>query len=143
MKRIYTFLLLIGLLFSGCSSSTDDIEVKYTGPWEIVYREVYYGIHNDREEFTKWFNDHLNCFEVAVFENSKEGMYLEAINGDCVMLSDYDEWYSGEIVWVDTIQKATEPEIKEMVSGFESMTIRNSQDRKVDKFAAEYRKLKD
>lgn len=55
MKKANLVLPILSFLFAACSSSTDEPDIEYMGPWEIQYYEDYHGLHNDSEEFVKWF----------------------------------------------------------------------------------------
>ena len=55
---------IIVLILSACSSD-DEPEPEYTGPWEIVYDESYYGLHNDSQDFREWFINHSQYLEAA------------------------------------------------------------------------------
>ncbi len=138
----WIFYSIICLFLSACSSSNDE-PTEYTGPWEIVYEETYYGIHTDSEDFITWFNNHTNYFEAAFFHtiNNNIEFVLVASDGNVVELYDYEDWYSGNIHWREIVEQATETEIKEKVSEFEAFTIPERVDRTYDKFFAAYHKL--
>ena len=79
--------LLIGLLFVlvySCSSSSDEPEQEYNGPWEIVYYEVYHGMHNNSIEFESWFNSHTEYFSAAQFLNvdGSKALIIDSPNGE-------------------------------------------------------------
>lgn len=140
--------LLIGLLFVlvySCSSSSDEPEQEYNGPWEIVYYEVYHGMHNNSIEFESWFNSHTEYFSAAQFLNvdGSKALIIDSPNGECFELNNYDKYYNGEIEWIEHIDKASEPEVKAIVSAFESMSIKNDRDKKFDIFTAYYKKVKE
>lgn len=131
------------LILSACSS--DEPEPEYTGPWLIVYDELYYGWHTKDSNFKDWFDAHLQDFEAAEFRdagNINIATYKKE-NGDWIEWQDYKRWYQGNIIWCETIEKATESEIKAKVAEFESFTSYKDEDHTYlnDDFKAEYQRL--
>lgn len=140
MKRINNifFIAIISLmtLLSACSS--DEPETQYTGPWTIEYSELYYGMHNTSDEFHAWFDKHNSSIIGAVFHKLSGTSWT--IEGNEVYWSDYSEWYGGDIEWRETIQYATEDEMKAKVSEFEAFSIKDEKNRTYDDFKAGYKK---
>lgn len=131
--------LTIGILCLICTScgSDDEPDVPYTGPWEIEYYEEYSLIHNDSPEFESWFNSHLNDFQVCSFWDG-HSVYEYT---DYVELDDYKNYHTGEILWIEIVDNASESEIKSLVDKFQQFTIRDSKDlRKYDIFEANYQR---
>lgn len=142
MKTIKTSLiLLLSLFVYSCSSTTsDEPDMPYDGPWIIYYDESYYGIYKRSAEFEEWFDNHLQNFESAYFRQLDGTTWEFSCDDDFPLLSDYNEWYMGDIVWTEIIQKATEDEIKSTISKFEAFTFRNDKKRIYDDYKATYAK---
>lgn len=67
-NNILLFILCFVLV--ACSSSTDEPNMKYTGPWQIVYEESFYEGNTKDPKFKDWFENHLQGFECAEFRNA-------------------------------------------------------------------------
>lgn len=143
MKHIKLFSILTVLILLACSNN-DEPETEYTGSWEICYIENYYGLHNNSSEFNQWFAQHKDCFDEAWFSsvNGHIVFTLSASNGGSLESEYYSQYYIGDIVWLETVNNATEDDIKRKVSYFEAFSITNDKNKTSDKFSAQYRKLK-
>lgn len=144
-KRLLKFsALFIVLILSACSSD-DEPEAEYTGPWQIIYDELYYGWTTRDSNFKDWFEAHLQDFECAEFRNAsgENSAIYSKDNGDWIEWQDYKIWYQGNIIWYETIEKATESEIKDKVAEFESFTSYKDEDHSylVDDFKSQYKRL--
>ena len=143
-KLLQLSALFTVLILSACSSD-DEPEPEYTGPWRIVYDEQYYGWSTKDPDFKKWFDAHQQDFEAAEFRNAsgENRVIYEKENGDWIEWQDYKIWYQGRILWYETVEKATEYEIKAKVSEFESFTSYKDEDHSylVDDFKSQYQRL--
>ncbi|WP_295729742.1 hypothetical protein [uncultured Muribaculum sp.] len=143
MKNILTLTTLICCLLLTACSSDDEPQAEYTGPWVVIYYESYHGMHNNSEEFMVWFQNHIGDFDAAIFEKSNgESWILQASNDDWIELNDYGNWYNGEIQWIETIDKASEEDIKTKAAEFESFSITDEISRHYDSFKAHYQRMK-
>ena len=132
------------LLLSACSTN-DEPEPEYTGPWQIVYDEQYCGWSTKDPGFKKWFDVHLQDFEAAEFWDfsGEQRVIYTKENGDWIEWQDYKTWYQGRILWYETVEKATEDEIKAKIAEFESFTSYKDENNTHigDDFKSEYRRL--
>lgn len=142
MKKIALLIVMICLVISACSTSTDEPSPEFTGPWKIIYYEEYHGIHNNSSEFEAWFNGNKEFFNAAQFSNYSGSsiIALYSSNGDWIELEDYNKYYNGDIEWIEYVNTATESEIKTKVSVFESFTLTNNNDKMYDRFTSYYEK---
>lgn len=144
MKKIILLVTFISLIISACSSSTDEPELEYTGPWEIEYIEEYIGWHTSDPAFKLWFEYNINNFESASFANYSHSqvVFYTKDGGDWIEWSDYKTWYEGVIEWSEIINDATEDEIKSKVDAFNNFSSDDgTPNGKSDLFNARYRKL--
>lgn len=143
MKFIKFLSILTVLILSSCTSSNEEPDIEYMGQWEIYYYENYHGLHNNSPEFNQWFTAHGKCFDMARFASldGNDVVVWSASNGDWIELKDYERFYNGEIIWLETVNNATEDDIKSKVFYFESFSLANDRDKTYDKFSAQYRKL--
>lgn len=136
--------LFMVLILSACSSD-DEPEPEYTGPWQIVYDEAFYGWTTKDPTFKTWFDAHQQDFEAAEFRDAsgETRIIYSKDNGDWIEWQDYKTWYQGNIIWYETVEKATESEIKAKVAEFESFTSYKDKDHSnlVDDFKSQYRRL--
>ena len=142
---IYFLALFLLAITTACGSSSsdepDNPEQEYTGPWEIVYYESYYGIHNETQEFQKWFDAHYKWFDSAKLVNGDK-TWIFTSQDDYIIWDDYKEWKKGEICWVEELNGAKEDEVKKMIKDIESYSIPLNDKLYFDKFEASYKKLK-
>jgi len=129
--------LFVVLILSACSSD-DEPEPEYTGPWEIVYDESYYGLHNDSQDFREWFINHSQYLEAAQLQKLNGATWT--ITDKDFRLSDYDEWYSGRIRWYQIVDNSSEQDIIDLVETFNSFTIEDRKNNTHDSFKAQYRR---
>lgn len=119
--------------------------MKYTGPWQIVYEESFYEGNTKDPKFKGWFENHLQGFECAEFRNALGNTIVTYTkeNGDWIEWQDYERWYQGSIIWYETVENATEDEIKAKVVEFESFSsYKDINDRRIgDDFKSQYRNL--
>lgn len=140
MEKILNSLLILCIaVLSSCSSSHEEPEQPYTGPWEIYYDEYYYGLHNDSNEFVNWFESHNQFFHAAKFTSGNFIWMFDSTSGKPI-LDDYKEWYEGNIIWIEIVDNTTEETIKSMISSFESLSIPKDKNGRFDTFKASYRK---
>lgn len=144
-KRLHKLSALFMVLILSACSSDNEPEPEYTGPWQIVYNEQYYGWTTKDPNFKKWFDAHHQDFDVAEFRNASEEyrVVYSKENGDWIEWQDYKKWYQGNIIWYETVEKATESEIKAKVTEFESFTSYKDENNSHigDDFKSQYRKL--
>lgn len=142
MKNIYALLCctLIGLICSCSSNISDEPEIPYDGPWIIHYEEYYYGLHNNSADFENWFKDNLQYFERAQFSKMNGTKWSFDSSESFPQLSDYNEWYMGEISWTRIIEQASENDIKSAIAKFESFSLHDKEMKIYDDFTASYKK---
>ncbi len=137
--RLLILALLAISLLSSCSNSSDEPNIPYIGPWIVMYDEDYYGIHNDSEEFNKWFEDHNKFFSEARFVNGLNSWSFDS-STDYPILEDYKHWFSGALIWYEVIPEATESELEKVVKDFEDFSIPPDKNNYYDSFQAIYAK---
>ena len=140
MKRYFFIIGLVSVLLTSCSS--DDEPMEYTGPWEIFYTEKYQGIHNESEDFVKWFNEYLPSFDDAYYYSKTwDASFYTSNETDIFGYDLYNQFYIGEIRWIETVSHATEDELQAKVDAFEAFSIPEvNYNRKFDKFTAYYQR---
>lgn len=142
MKKILSILLIAFslCLFNSCNS--DEPEAPYTGPWAIIYSEVYHYMHNSNDDVKIWFDSHSQFFQEAQLYNDVNGnSWSFKSPEDVIYWSDYSEWSSGTILWVEVIDNASEDEIKQKVEQFKAFSIENKVERRYDDYYAEYQRV--
>lgn len=118
VRTLLTLLCTAPIFLLSCS---DETETAYTGPWEIVYEEVFNGPHKDSPEFRKWFNKHRSgkmYFDTKLHNGNLWTQY--SIAAEEFHYSDYDKLIWGNIIWVETIEQATEQEMQALVDEFKA-----------------------
>lgn len=143
MKKFFIITAITSIILSSCSSSNDEPELKYKGPWEIEYVEEYIGWHTSDPAFKIWFQNHTVNFESASFANYSHTQFAQykKESGDCIDWSDYKTWYEGVIEWSEVVYDLTEEEIKSKVDAFKNFSSDgNTPNGKYDLFNARYRK---
>lgn len=139
-KLCYILTAILAWAFTSCGN--DEPKFEENKDWVIIYSEIYDRTHNNTPEFESWFNDHLQCFEEARFENAMSNVSYSKKNGDYIEWNDYSIWSSGAIEWVEIVYDKSEDEVKDICDKFSLFTIPESVSREYDKFSATYQKLK-
>lgn len=137
IKLLSTFAVLI---LSSCSNN-DEPEPPYTGPWEIVYIEEYYGMHNDDPKFATWFNEHTHAFtygDILWYNGTMETFTALAPNETYDTFKECYGHKVGRFMWEEVVTNATEQEMEAKVKEFESFTIENERDKTGDIFRSQY-----
>lgn len=144
MKQILAITsLFLTLLFTSCSSK-DEPEPVYNGPWVIEYYESFYMMHTDNPDFQTWFNNHTKDFSAGriIWFNGTEHRF-DALAPD-ETYETFKECYekkSGELVWYEIIEKASEEDMQAKKTEFEKFTVKDDVNRHYDIFQANYQKL--
>lgn len=137
MKNIFSWLLIsIIAILSSCESH-DEPEQPYTGPWEIIIYEHFYGVYNGSTEYMDWFNEHQQYIEGAKFIRKSQTWY---ILGNDVLYSDYKDYYEGFISWYQIVDKVSEQDLILEMERIEQFSTSEDKNGRFDTFTATYRK---
>lgn len=95
---------------------------KYKRAWRVFFEEGFSGVHNDSDDFLRWYDAHkMNLFQSYFFVVDENSVRMESPLSQNA-LSYYNKSRSGYLIWGIEV-RASEKEIQKMVNQFQSFSI--------------------
>ena len=108
---------------------------RFVGPWKVTFLEEFSYMHNNSEDFNKWYYENLQYLHESSFLVS-EPKYQWEYPSPQNSFDFYNKSIYGHLTWVLEIQRASEKEIKELVIRFQSFSMVDNN--RYDTFIADY-----
>ncbi len=124
-----------GLSTSG--ASYHKYEPQFTGPWGITFVEIFYLMHNDSDNFNKWYDENLSNLRHSSFLLSATSAQWEYPSAQSAS-SYYDKSICGTLQWYVEIPKASESEIQYLIKQYQSFSVVDNEKNSYDTFVADY-----
>ncbi|ROT10385.1 hypothetical protein ED388_04480 [Muribaculaceae bacterium Isolate-007 (NCI)] len=112
-------------------------EPQFNGPWGITFVEMFYLMHNNSDNFNKWYDENLSNLRSSSFLLSTTSFQWEYPSAQSAF-SFYGKSLCGNLQWYVEIPKASELEIQYLVKHFQSFSIVNNTKDGYDTFVADY-----
>ena len=112
-------------------------EPQINGHWGITFFEKFYRIHNNGENYNKWYDENLSNLRNSSFMLSDPTFHWEYPSAQTAF-SFYEKSLCGTLQWYVEIPKASEREIQHLIQQFQSFSIVDNTNNSYDTFVADY-----
>lgn len=143
MNKLLKLSAFLMIFFLSACSTDDEPEPEYTGPWSIAYYEEFYMMHTNNSDFPSWFNTHTEDFvegRIERYNGAMDIFYKLAPNETYDTFKECYEKKSGQLMWIEIVEHATEAEMQKMKDDFEKFSTEYKPNKYYDLFEANFQK---